>query len=104
MHSLLTRNTQAGVPDLPSLADGLTGPVAAQSITIPLVRQLADEIIRVEEDAIARAVAFAWENYGETLKRPGRSRWRRPSMAEPGPGAVIILSGGNIQPKSTPKF
>ncbi|MDX9992807.1 MAG: pyridoxal-phosphate dependent enzyme [Anaerolineales bacterium] len=99
MHSLLTRNTQAGVPDLPSLADGLTGPVAAQSITIPLVRQLADEIIRVEEDAIARAVAFAWENYGETLEGSGAVALAAALDGRTGPGAVIILSGGNIQPE-----
>lgn len=99
MHSLFTRDTQEGVPDLPSLADGLTGPVETGSITVPLVRRLADEIVLVEEDAIARAVAFAWKNYGETLEGSGAVALAAALNGSQTPGAVVVLSGGNIQPE-----
>lgn len=99
MHSLFTRDTQEGVPDLPSLADGLTGPVEAGAITIPLVRQVTDEIVRVEEAAIARAVAFAWKNYGETVEGSGAVALAAALNGSETPGAVVILSGGNIQPE-----
>jgi len=98
MHSLFTRDTQEGVPDLPSLADGLTGAVEAGAITIPLVRQVADEIVLVEEEAIARAVALAWENYGETVEGSGAVALAAALNGSNGPGALVILSGGNIQP------
>ncbi len=99
MHSLLTRDTQEDVPDLPSLADGLTGPVEAGSITIPLVRQVADEIVLIEEDFIAKAVAFAWKNYGQTIEGSGAVALAAALDGSNGPGAVVILSGGNIQPE-----
>jgi threonine dehydratase len=99
MHSLFTRDTQEGVPDLSSLADGLTGPVETGSITVPLVRRLADEIVLVEEDAIARAVAFAWKNYGETLEGSGAVALAAALNGSQTPGAVVVLSGGNIQPE-----
>jgi threonine dehydratase len=99
MHSLFTRDTQESVPDLPSLADGLTGAVEAGAITIPLVRQVADEIVLVEEQAIARAIAFAWKNYGETLEGSGAVALAAALNGSETPGAVVILSGGNIQPE-----
>lgn len=99
MHSLFTRDTQEGVLDLPSLADGLTGAVEAGAITIPLVRQVADEIVVVEEDAIARTVALAWKNYGETVEGSGAVALAAALHSSETPGAVVILSGGNIQPE-----
>jgi threonine dehydratase len=99
MHSLFTLNSQENVPDLPSLADGLTGPVETGSITVPLVCQLADEIVLVEEDAIVRAVAFAWKNYGEIVEGSGAVALAAALNGSETPGAVVILSGGNIQPE-----
>ena len=99
MHSLFTRDTQENVPDLPSLADGLTGPVEAGSITIPLVRQVADEILLIEEDAIARAVAFAWTTYGKMIEGSAAVALAAALDGSIQAGAVVILSGGNIQPE-----
>lgn len=100
MHSLFTRNTQEDVPDLPSLADGLTGPVEAGSISIPLVRQAADEIVLIEEESIARAIAFAWKHYGETIEGSGAVALAAALHSRNEPGTVVILSGGNIQPEA----
>jgi len=98
MHSIYTLGDQSGVQDLPTLADGLSGPVEQGSITIPMVRNYVDEIITVSEDDIAKAIAFAWKRYGETIEGSAAVSlaviindiiYMKP--------AVIILSGGNIQ-------
>ena len=99
MHGLYTRGSQAGVQDLPTLADGLAGGVEPGSLTIGLVRELADDIILVGEDDIARAVALAWSTYGEQMEGSGAvSLAAVLSGAVKGP-AVVVVSGGNIQPQ-----
>lgn len=113
MHGLFYRGSQAGIPDLPSLADGLTGAVEADSVTIPMVKQLVDEIILVSEEDIARAVAFAYYEYGETIEPSGAVTLaaalrdvERNGIPLEGDAAgyhpapqVAIVSGGNIQPE-----
>jgi len=128
MHALFYRGSQDGIPDLPSLADGLTGAVESDSVTIPMVKQLVDDIVLVSEEDIARAVAFAFTGYGETIEPSGavtiaaalrevernacpaprgcfakRSRRDIPLRGNaagyhPAP-LVAIVSGGNIQPE-----
>jgi len=101
MHSLFYRDTQSGIPDLPSLADGLTGEVEHGSITIPIIKQTVDDILLVSEEEIAHAVAFAWHAYGEKLEGAGAVGLAaalagkvdlRPSL--------VIVSGGNVQPET----
>jgi threonine dehydratase len=100
MHGLFYRGSQAGIPDLPSLADGLTGAVEADSVTIPMVRQLVDEIILVSEEEIARAVAFAFVEYGEMIEPSGAVTIAAALREVAGSGTqVAIVSGGNIQPE-----
>jgi threonine dehydratase len=100
MHSLYYHGKQEGVVELSSLADGLAGPVEKNSITIPMVRHLVDQMILVEEEQIAYAVRFAWEHYKEKLEGAAAVALaavlsRRVSQLP----AVVILSGGNIQPE-----
>ena len=59
-HSLYYRNTQEDVLELPSLADGLEGRVEDNSITIPIVKQVVDEIILVSEEEIGAAIRWSW--------------------------------------------
>lgn len=100
MHELFYRGSQAGIPDLPSLADGLTGAVEADSVTIPMVKQLVDEIVLVSEEEIARAVAFAFIEYGETIEPSGAVTIAAALRGLAGSGPqVAIVSGGNIQPE-----
>ena len=100
MHGLFYRGSQDGIPDLPSLADGLTGAVEADSVTIPMVKQLVDEIILVSEEDIARAVAFAYHEYGETIEPSGAVTIAAALRGLAGSGPqVAIVSGGNIQPE-----
>lgn len=112
MHGLYYHGSQDGIPDLPSLADGLTGAVEADSVTIPMVKQLVDEIVLVSEEEIARAVAFAYREYGEIIEPSGAvtiaaalKNVERNGIPLDGSAGyhpapqVAIVSGGNIQPE-----
>ena len=98
-YNLFHRGTQAGVADLPSLADGLAGSVAEDSVTIPVMRDLLDDFVLVSEADIGRAMAFAWTEYGETIEGSSatalaalltRCVQDRPALA--------VITGGNVQP------
>jgi threonine dehydratase len=99
-YSLYTRGSQDGVPDLPSLADGLSGAVESGSVTIPLMREFVDDFVIVREPEIARAIAFAWYEYGETIEGSAAvtlaALMSGQIAARP---ALAIVSGGNIQPE-----
>jgi threonine dehydratase len=100
MHSLFYRGTQSGIPDLPSLADGLAGEVEPESVTIPIVKQLADEIVLVSEDEIAYAMALAWYVFGEKVEGAGAAGLAAAlaNKVEERP-ALVVVSGGNVQPE-----
>ncbi len=100
MYTLFQEGTQEGVVELPSLADGLAGPVEKNSITITMVRQLADQMVLVKEEQIAKAVRCAWEHYNEKLEGSAAAALAAVlSQAISEFPAVVILSGGNIQPE-----
>lgn len=96
-HSLFTRHTQDGVIESPGLADGLEGRVEDDSLTIPLVNQLVDDILVVSEEDIKGAIRHAWRRYGEAIEGSAAvglaARLNGRMEAAP---AVIICSGGNI--------
>ncbi|MFC1878634.1 threonine/serine dehydratase [Chloroflexota bacterium] len=100
MHDLFYSGTQDQAVELPSLADGLAGRVEENSVTIPLVKKLADEIVLVNEDEIAEAVAYSWNKYGEVIEGSAAT-----ALAAALSGkisirpALVVLSGGNIQPE-----
>jgi threonine dehydratase len=98
MHSLFYHDTQEGIPDLPSLADGLTGDVEHGSVTIPMVKRLADEIVLVNEDEIAQAIAFAWAVLGEKIEGAGAVGLAAviSDKVRERP-AIVVVSGGNMQ-------
>ncbi len=99
-HALYYQDSQEGVIESPTLADGLEGPIEAGSMTIPLVRSVLDEIVLVEEDEIGRAVALAYRRYGEVIEGSAAA-----SLAAALSGkithrpVVVLLTGGNIQPE-----
>jgi threonine dehydratase len=100
MHGLFTHGSQSGVEDLPSLADGLSGPVEDGSVTIPLVRDFVDEIILVREAEISRAIKYTWQRYKERIEGSAAV-----GLAAVLSGkidihpALIVITGGNIQPE-----
>ncbi len=100
MHHLFYQGTQDGLPDLDSLADGLTGAIEEPSLTTPIIRQLVDDIILVSEEAIARAVVFAWQKYGEKIEGAGAVGLAALLEGQVAAPALVVVSGGNIQPET----
>jgi len=96
MHTLYHRGTQEGVPDLPTLADGLSGAIEADSITIPLVKKYADDFVTVSEEEIGQAIAYAWHQHGQVIEGSGAVGLAAVLAGKVTPPAVVIISGGNI--------
>jgi len=100
LHGLYHKDTQVGVVERDSLADGLAGPVEDGSLTIPMVKKYVDDFILVSEEEIYQAIAEAWHQYHERIEGSaavalaavlyGKVK-KRP--------AVVVISGGNIQPE-----
>jgi len=99
MHALFTRDSQENVPDLPTLADGLAGPVEQGSITIPLIKSMVEDIILVSEEDISRGVAIACHVYGETVEGAAAVGLAAMLTGKIKPPAVVVVSGGNILPE-----
>ncbi|MFN3373371.1 MAG: pyridoxal-phosphate dependent enzyme, partial [Chloroflexus sp.] len=51
------------VPDEPTLADGLAGGIEPTTITLPIVQQTLDEMVLVDEAAIARAMRWLLDEH-----------------------------------------
>jgi threonine dehydratase len=100
LYSLFHHNTQEGVVELNSIADGLAGPVEAGSLTIALARQYLDEFVLVSEQEIARAILYCWRQYFEKIEGSAAAALAavlfKKVKQRP---AVILISGGNIQPE-----
>jgi threonine dehydratase len=99
-HALYYNGSQSGVIEQESLADGLAGAVEEGAITIPLVRRWVDALVLVTEKEIARAIAYAWQRFGEKIEgSAGAALAAAMGAAVKERPAVVILSGGNIQPE-----
>lgn len=97
-HSLFHRGTQQGVSDNPTLADGLSGAIDADSITIPMLREFVADMVTVSEEEIERAIADAWWLYSEKIE--GSAATALAAVLEGTLATrpcVVILTGGNIQ-------
>ena len=99
MHSLYHHGHQNEVADLPTLADGLSGAVEKDAITIPMVRKYADDVIMVSEEEIGKAIAFAWYRYQQLIEGSGAVGLAAILSGKVKPPAVIVITGGNIQPE-----
>jgi threonine dehydratase len=100
MYSIFHSGTQKGVKEEPSLADGLSGPVEEGSLTIPLVLRNVDDLILVKETEIKFAVAYAWRQYGERIEGSAAAALVPALTGKiPNRPAVVIISGGNIEPE-----
>jgi threonine dehydratase len=99
-YQLIHTDSQEGVEESASIAEGLAGEIDHESITIPLMKKLVDEMILVTELEILEAILFAWKTYGEVIE----------GSAAVGLAAVltgkiqllpvmVVITGGNIQPE-----
>lgn len=100
MHALYAHRSQNEVIETDSIADGLAGWVEDGSITVPLVRRYVDEFILVSEEEIEKAVVYAWEKYGEIIEGSAAVCLAAVLSAKISDfPAVLIQTGGNIQPE-----
>ncbi len=99
-YNLFHRHTQEGVQDLPTLADELSGAVEPSSVTIPIIERTVDDFLILSEEEIARTIAFAWYVYHEKIEGSAAVALAAvlEHKVEERP-AVIVLTGGNIQPE-----
>ncbi|HLE14253.1 MAG TPA: pyridoxal-phosphate dependent enzyme [Anaerolineales bacterium] len=97
LHSIFYTGSQQGVPDRPTLADGLSGPVEDGSITIPLVMNMVDGFVLVSEAEIAQAMAYAWHYYDQRIEGSAAAALAALLFNKVSDRpAVVIISGGNI--------
>jgi threonine dehydratase len=99
-HAIFHRGSQAGVIELPSLADGLSGPVEQGAVTIPMIRQSLYDLILVTEEQITAAIQYAWQRYHECIEGSAAVTLAAVLAGKITPKASLcIFSGGNIQPE-----
>lgn len=102
MAESLARGRPVPVPEVDSLADSLQGGIGeGNRYTFALVRRLLDDVVRVSEDAIGRAMAWGFER--ERLVLEGAAAVGLAALREgvvaPGGGPVVALcSGRNVDP------
>jgi threonine dehydratase len=92
--------SQEGVMELPTIAEGLAGPVEKGSVTIPIIKSRVDDFLLVSEEGIKEAIAYCWYRYKERIEGAAAvvlaAILNRKILSRP---AILIISGGNIQPK-----
>ena len=83
--------------ELPTIADGLAGPVEIGSVTIPMIRQYVDDFVLVSEEEIIAAIAAAWHRYGEKIEGSAAVALEAVLSGKiPTRPAVVVLTGDNI--------
>ncbi len=89
------------MPIAPTLADGVAGNVERDSITWKLCRQLVDEVVVVEEDAIADAMRWALEVPHLLLEGSavlGIAALRARAVDVTGARVAVVTTGRNVSP------
>lgn len=87
----------------PTLADGLAGNIAADSITFPIVRDTLDDVLTVSEGSIARAMHTFLDRQHLIVEGSGAvglaALQEGLLPATPGP-ILLIVSGSNVATKT----
>jgi threonine dehydratase len=90
---------QNGIVESDSLADGLSGAIEEGSLTIPMVLALVNDFILVNEEEIAQAIAFSWQQYHEKIEGSAAVALAAALFhANSDCPSVVVLTGGNIEP------
>jgi threonine dehydratase len=91
------QGSQEGVLELPSIADGLAGPVEEGSVTIPIVKHYVTDFVLVSETEIRKAIKYAWFTYHERIEGSAAASLAAViSGRVPARPALVVLTGGNI--------
>lgn len=87
----------------PNLADGITGRVEPASITLPLARQLIDGFVLVNDNEIARAVAYCYDQHDQVVEGAaavGLAALLAGKLEISGRTVGVLITGGNIAPET----
>lgn len=97
LYEIYHHGTQEGVEELPSIADGLAGPVEEGSVTIPIVKNYVTNFILVSEIEIRKAIKYAWIIYHERIEGSAAAALAAVlSGRVTDKPALVVLTGGNI--------
>jgi threonine dehydratase len=101
MYAYLSTGSTKPMPIAPTLADGVAGNIERDSITWRMCRQLVDEVVVVDEEQIADAMAWlASEHHlmveGSAALPVAALRARLGGLA--GRRAAAVLTGRNVEP------
>jgi threonine dehydratase len=108
---VMTKSIEAGrvleLESLPTLSDGTAGGVEQDSITFELCRELVDDYVLVDEDAIAAAmIAFIDKQHQLAEGAAGVALAAFLARADEfrGKNVVILICGGNVSLESLRKI
>ena len=100
MAASLAAGRPVAVTEVPTLADSLQGGLGLDNrLTLGLVSDLMDELILLDEDAIARGMAFAHREEGQLLEGAGAvgiAALLESPQRFGGQRLAIVASGGNV--------
>lgn len=87
------------VPDARTIADGIAVKKPGE-VTLPLIRDLVDEVVTVSDDEIARGIVYALQNLRQVAEGAGAVGLAALLTGKIQPRAdeqiCVVLSGGNI--------
>lgn len=98
LHAALQHGAIVSVPVRDSLADGLSGNIEKDSITLGLMQEHVRDVVLVSEDAIAEAMRWLLFNeriVAEGSAAVGVAALLRNRLAPEGP-VVLVLTGRNV--------
>jgi threonine dehydratase len=101
MYAYLETGSTDPMPIAPTLADGVAGNIERSSITWKLCRQLVDEVVVVEEDAIASAMRWAIEVPHLLLEGSavlGMAALMAGAVEVAGRNVAVVTTGRNVTP------
>jgi threonine dehydratase len=100
MHAYFATGSAKRVPIGHTLADGVSGNIERGSITLRLARRLVDEVVLVDEEAIASAMRWAWSGPRHRLEGSAAlgiaavQTGKLGSLA--GRRVAVVVTGGNV--------
>ncbi len=92
-----TRDRWPRWTERPTLADGLSGPVELDSITLSLVREYVDDMVLVTEAEIRDALH--WASTRGVVTEPSAAVALAACLKSPSVRRLAVISGGNVDPR-----
>jgi threonine dehydratase len=100
MYAYLATGSMKPMPIAPTLAEGVRGNIERSSITWRMCRQLVDEVVVVDEEAIAAAMAWAVSEHHlivEGAAALGIAALRERLGDVEGRRVAVVLTGRNVE-------